>query len=67
MDLNMTGKILLFKSLSLISNEVLSDFRKMPENLTFAQGVQMLKTAQENRTQSLHPTEDAAVRKAQKN
>jgi hypothetical protein len=63
----MTGKILLFKSLSLISDEVLSDFRKMPENLTFAQGVQMLKTAQENRTQSPHPTEDAAVRKAQKN
>ena len=47
MDLNITGKILLFKSLSMISDEVLSDFRKMPENLTFAQGVQMLKTAQE--------------------
>jgi len=66
MDLNMTGKILVFKSLSLISDEVLSDFRRMPENLTFAQGVEMLKTAQENRTQYPHPTEDAEVRKAQK-
>lgn len=65
MDLNMTGKILLFKSLSLISNEVLSDFRKMPEDLTFAQGVEMLKTEQMKQAHDPHPTEDAEVRKAQ--
>jgi hypothetical protein len=65
MDLNMTGKILLFKSLSLISDEVLSDFRKMPENLTFAQGVEMLKTEQMKQAHDPHPTEDAEVLKAQ--
>lgn len=47
MSLNMTGKILLVKSLSMIYDEVLSDFQKMPDNLTFAQGVEMLKTEQE--------------------
>lgn len=47
MSLNITGKILLFKGLSLISDEVLSDFQKMPDNLTFAEGVGMLKTEQE--------------------
>jgi hypothetical protein len=45
--LNITGKILMVKSLSMISDEVLSDFRKMPENLTFAQAVEMLKTGQD--------------------
>ena len=47
MSLNITGKILLFKGISMISDEVLSDFQKMPDNLTFAQGVEMLKTEQE--------------------
>jgi hypothetical protein len=46
-SLNVTGRLLLFKSLSMVSDEVLSDFQKMPENLTFAQGVEMLKTEQE--------------------
>ena len=47
MSLHLTGKILLFKSLSMESDEVLSDFRRVPDNLTFAQGVQMLKTEQD--------------------
>ncbi len=47
MNLNMTGKILIFKALNLVSEEVLSDFHLMPENLTFAQGVQILKNEQE--------------------
>ena len=47
MSLNMTGKILLFKGLNLVSDEVLSDFQRMPDNLTFAQGVEMLKIEQE--------------------
>jgi hypothetical protein len=45
--LNITGKILMVKTLSMISDEVLSDFKKMPENLTFAQAVEMLKTGQD--------------------
>lgn len=43
MDLAFTGKILLIKSLSIKSKEVFSDFRPAPPNLTFAQGVEMLK------------------------
>ena len=41
MNLSMTGKILMFKGLSIVSDEVLSDFHRMPEKLTFAQGVQI--------------------------
>jgi hypothetical protein len=42
MDLDLTGKILLFKTLSMVSDEVFSDFRRVPDNLTFAQGAEML-------------------------
>ncbi len=44
MSLSITGRILLFKSLSMVSDETLTDFRRVPGNLTFAQGVEMLKT-----------------------
>lgn len=54
MTLNITGKILLFKSLSMISDEVLSDFQKMPANLTFAQGVEKLKAEQEKLVRNRH-------------
>lgn len=47
MTLNIAGKILLFKSISMVSDEVFSDFRRVPGNLTFAQGVQMLKSERE--------------------
>ena len=46
MKLNITGRILLFKSLSMVSDEVISDFRRVPDRLTFAQGVELLKTEQ---------------------
>lgn len=35
-SLNMTGKILMFKSISMVSDEVLSDFHRVPNKLTFA-------------------------------
>jgi hypothetical protein len=54
LSLNITGKILLFKSLSMVSDEVLSDFRKMPEHLTFVQGVEMLKTEQDRLAHNAH-------------
>jgi hypothetical protein len=47
MNLNLGGKILMFKGVNIVSDEVLSDFRLMPEKLTFAQGVQALKTEEE--------------------
>jgi|SRR5580692_1088631 hypothetical protein len=53
-NLSVTGKLLLFKGLNMVSDEVLTDFRKMPENLTFAQGVEMLKTEQEKLAHSMH-------------
>jgi hypothetical protein len=43
MSLNFTGKILLFKSLAIKSDEVFSDFRPVPDGTTFTQGVEMLK------------------------
>jgi hypothetical protein len=43
MSLSFTGKILLFKSLAIKSDEVFSDFRRVPADTTFAQGVEMLK------------------------
>jgi hypothetical protein len=43
MSLSFTGKILLFKSLNIKSDEVYSNFRPAPSNLTFAQGVELLR------------------------
>jgi hypothetical protein len=43
MSLDFTGKILLFKSLKIQSNEIASDFQPAPPDLTFAQGVDLLK------------------------
>ena len=47
MSLKMTGKILLFKSISMISDEAFSDFQRVPSNLPFAKGVELLKAEQE--------------------
>jgi hypothetical protein len=43
MSLAFTGKILLFKSLAIKSDETFADFRRVPNDTTFAQGVEMLK------------------------
>jgi len=63
-SLNVTGKILLVKGLSMATDEVLSDFRKMPENLTFAQGVDMLKTEMDRLAHSNHATEPSETKTA---
>lgn len=47
MKLDVTGRILVFKGISAISDEVLSDFRIVGKNLTFAQGVEILRTEQD--------------------
>src|SRR5579862_6102868 len=47
MALKMTGKILMFKSISINSDEVLSDFQRVPEDLPFAKGVELLKAERE--------------------
>jgi hypothetical protein len=42
MSLDFTGKILLFKSIAIESTETFTDFRRVPSNLTFAQGITLL-------------------------
>jgi len=46
MSLSFTGKILLFKGISIKSDEVFSNFRRVPSDTTFAQGVKMLEAEQ---------------------
>jgi hypothetical protein len=43
MSLAMTGKILFFKRIDIKSTEVFSDFHPVPKDLSFAQGVELLK------------------------
>jgi hypothetical protein len=55
MSLSFTGKELLFKGLNIKSDEVFSNFRPAPPNLSFAEGVELLKKQEaelaENRQQ----------------
>jgi len=62
-SLNITGKLLLFKGLNMVSDETLSDFRKMPEQLTFAQGVGMLKAEQEKLARNNHAEQPSEAQK----
>ena len=62
LKLNITGKILLFKSISMSSDEVFSDFQKVPPDLTFPQAVKMLQTEQE-RLAHRAPTAEASEAK----
>lgn len=43
MGLEFTGRILLFKSIAIKSDEVFSNFTRVPASTTFAEGVEMLK------------------------
>jgi hypothetical protein len=53
MQLAFTGKVLFVKKISMHSNDTFSDFHSVPSNLTFAQGVELLKKeAAENRSGS---------------
>jgi len=65
MNLNMTGKILMFKGLSIVSDEVLSDFQRMPEKLTFAQAVDILKAEEEKLAHNNHAAEPTEAKKEQ--
>lgn len=46
MRLNFTGKVFLFKNITIKNEEVFSDFRKVPSNLSFAEGVALLEKEQ---------------------
>jgi hypothetical protein len=54
MNLNITGKILLFRSLGIVSDETFSDFHRVPDNLPFAKGVELLKAEQEKLARNSH-------------
>jgi len=62
MDLKITGKILLFKSLSMISSETLSDFQRVPTDLPFAKGVDLLK-AEREKIAHKSPASESAISK----
>ncbi len=62
MSLRITGKILFFKNISMISDETLTDFHSVPTDLSFAKGVELLKTEQEKLAHN-HDAETAADKK----
>jgi len=62
MNLQMTGKILMFKGISMIYDEKFSDFQSVPSDLTFAQGVTMLTNEQEKLAHN-HEPQAAAEKK----
>jgi hypothetical protein len=62
--LRMTGKMLLLKSLNLTSNEVFSNFRRLPEDLPFARAVEMLKTEQEKLAQNINAFRSVGISQA---
>lgn len=63
MNLKMTGKILMFKGISMISDETFSDFQRVPDDLPFAKGVGLLKTEQEKLAHN-HEPESSETKKS---
>ena len=55
MSLTFTGKILFFKSIAIKSDEVFSDFRRVPADSTFSQGVEMLKAEEAKLAENRKP------------
>jgi hypothetical protein len=62
MNLKITGKILLFKGISMISEETFSEFHSVPQDLTFAKGVDLLKSEHEKLAR-IHESEGAEAKK----
>jgi hypothetical protein len=61
MNLDIKGKIFFVKSLSMVSDEVFSDFHRVADDLTFAQGVKMLQVEEEKRA---HDAPEPSEKKA---
>jgi hypothetical protein len=59
MSLAFTGKILFFKNIAIKSDEVFSNFRRVPNDTTFAQGVKLLETESVRFAQGGSETADA--------
>jgi hypothetical protein len=56
MRLSFTGKIMMFKSVAIKSEEVLNDFRRVPADTNFAKGVEMLKAEHARLQNDKHET-----------
>jgi hypothetical protein len=52
MNLDIKGKILLVKSLSMVSDEVLSNFQRVPDSTNFALGVKLLQSEEQKLARS---------------
>jgi len=60
----MTGRILMFKGLTIISDESFSSFQRVPADLTFAKGVDLLKS-EEQKLAHNHSPETSGAKKDQ--
>ncbi len=47
MELDFVGKALMFKTIKIKESEIATDFRKVPPNLTFAQGIDLLRKSEQ--------------------
>ena len=64
-NLKMTGKILMFKGLTIISDETFADFHRVPADLTFAKGVDLLKTEEQKLAHNHSPEASEAKKTPQ--
>jgi hypothetical protein len=55
MNLDIKGKIFFVKSLSMVSDETLSDFHRVPDSTNFTQGVKLLQAEEQKMARSDHP------------
>ena len=63
MVLNFTGKILLLKSLNIRTDEVFSDFWRVPESMTIAQGLELLESQEVRSAQAKNDKTETAQRR----
>jgi hypothetical protein len=64
-SLKITGKILMFKGLTIISDETFTDFQRVPANLTFAKGVDLLKSEEQKLAHNHTPDTSEAKKNPQ--
>jgi len=62
MVLSFTGKILLLKTININSDEVFTNFHRVPDNTSFAQGVELLKTEKAKAEGAQRPQTETAQR-----
>jgi|SRR5215469_4446098 len=64
-SLKITGKILMFKGLNVISDETFSGFQRVPADLTFAKGVDLLKSEEQKLAHNRNPDTTEAKKNPQ--